>query len=209
MIRVRGVHKTFGKAHTLRGVDLEVREGEVVALMGASGGGKSTLLRCIAGLEQPDQGTIELGTKDIGMVFQAAHLFGHMTALDNVALAPMLSKRHTRAAALKLAQTLLDAQGVGHRAHALPKELSGGEAQRVSIARALAMAPKIWLLDEPTSALDEERTRDICAILKAQVETGATVLLVSHDAQFVESVATRTVWLELGRVAAEPAKDAG
>jgi len=209
MIRVRGVHKTFGKAHTLRGVDLEVREGEVVALMGASGGGKSTLLRCIAGLEQPDQGAIELGTKDIGMVFQAAHLFGHMTALDNVALAPMLSKRHTRAAALKLAQTLLDDQGVGHRAHALPKELSGGEAQRVSIARALAMAPKIWLLDEPTSALDEDRTRDICAMLKAQVETGATVLLVSHDTQFVESVATRTVWLELGRVAAEPAKDAG
>jgi ABC-type polar amino acid transport system ATPase subunit len=177
--------------------------------MGASGGGKSTLLRCIAGLEQPDEGTIELGTKDLGMVFQAAHLFGHMTAIDNVALAPTLRKRHPRAEALLRAQALLDAQGVGHRAHALPKELSGGEAQRVSIARALAMEPKVWLLDEPTSALDEERSHEVAKMLTDQARAGATVLLVSHDTQFVEAVASRTVWLELGRLAAEPAKNAG
>jgi ABC-type polar amino acid transport system ATPase subunit len=198
ILRVRGLTLARGERPILSGVNLDASTGEIVALMGLSGSGKTTILRVLAGLERPDAGEVEV--PKAGMVFQFHYLFEHLTALDNVCLAPVHALRSSRADAERRAGQLLDQLGVGHRAGALPRELSGGEAQRVAIARALAVDPPLLLLDEPTASLDPARRNELGDLLRVLAASGRTLLLTSHDDDFVRDFATRVVVLANGRV---------
>ena len=200
-LRVRGLRLSRGDRVILSGVDLSADTGEVVALMGLSGSGKTTILRVLAGLERADAGDIEV--PKAGMVFQFHFLFEHLTALDNVCLAPVHVQRVSRASAEARARELLHELGVGHRERALPRELSGGEAQRVAIARTLAMNPPVLLLDEPTASLDPARRNDLGDALRRLAAAGRTLLLTSHDDDFVRDFATRVVILADGSVVEE------
>ncbi|MDP2319401.1 MAG: ATP-binding cassette domain-containing protein [Acidobacteriota bacterium] len=200
-LTVRGLHLTRGTRVILQGVDLDARAGEVVALMGLSGSGKTSILRVIAGLDAPDAGAISAGKA--GMVFQFHYLFEHLSAIDNVTLALIHVHRVTRADARGRAQLLLDQLGVGHRAGALPRELSGGEAQRVAIARALAVDPPLLLLDEPTASLDPARRNELGDALRALAATGRALVMTSHDDDFVRAHASRVVVLANGVVVEE------
>ena len=197
-LMVKGLRLKRGQREILRGVDLHAAAGEVVALMGLSGSGKTTILRVIAGLETPDAG--EVSAAKTGMVFQFHYLFEHLSAINNVTLAPVYVHHASRADATTRAQALLDQLGVGHRAGALPRELSGGEAQRVAIARALAVDPPLLLLDEPTASLDPARRNDLGDTLKALAATGRALVMTSHDDDFVREFATRVVVLANGEV---------
>lgn len=200
-LTVRGLRLTRGRREILRGVDLQAAAGEVVALIGLSGSGKTTILRMIAGIEPPDSGVITAAK--VGMVFQFHYLFEHLSAIDNVTLAPIHVVGQSAADARVRAQALLDQLGVGHRAGALPRELSGGEAQRVAIARALAVDPPLLLLDEPTASLDPARRHDLGDALRALAATGRALLMTSHDDDFVREHATRVVVLADGAVVEE------
>ncbi|MGE3277783.1 MAG: amino acid ABC transporter ATP-binding protein [Vicinamibacterales bacterium] len=217
VLEVRGLTLRRGAVAVLDGVDLVVPRGEVVALMGLSGAGKSTILRAVAGLETFDAGTVRVdevtvpaGTgprealrllhQRVGMVFQFHYLFEHLTAIENVCLAPVHAQGLTRADAESRGRRLLDELGVGHRAAALPRELSGGEAQRVAIARALAVNPPVLLLDEPTASLDPARRGELAGTLRDLASSGRTLFITSHDDDFVRDVATRVVILAEGRV---------
>jgi len=195
---VAGLRLSRGSREILRGVDLAARPGEIVALMGLSGSGKTTILRVVAGLERPDAGTVSIGR--VGMVFQFHALFEHLSALHNVALAPVHVQHVARPEAERRARELLDQLGVGHRAAALPRELSGGEAQRVAIARALATDPPLLLLDEPTAALDPARRSELGDALARLAAAGRTLLITSHDDDFVRRFATRVLVLAEGQV---------
>jgi polar amino acid transport system ATP-binding protein len=181
-----------GTREILRGVSFTAARGEIVVLMGASGSGKTTILRCIADLETPDQG--EVRAEPCGMVFQFHCLFEHLTALDNVTLAPIHVGGVSRAVSERAAEQRLTELGVGHRRHALPRELSGGEAQRVAIARALAMEPPLLLLDEPTASLDPERRADLAVTLRELAAGGRALVLTSHDDEFVARLGTPRVF---------------
>jgi polar amino acid transport system ATP-binding protein len=200
-LTVRGLRLTRGARSILQDVNLDVRAGEIVALMGLSGSGKTTILRVIAGLDTPDAGEITAGKT--GMVFQFHYLFEHLSAIDNVMLAPLHVQRIPAADARVRAQHLLDQLGVGHRAGALPRELSGGEAQRVAIARALAVDPPLLLLDEPTASLDPARRNDLGDALRALAGTGRALVMTSHDDDFVREHASRVVVLANGVVVEE------
>jgi ABC-type polar amino acid transport system ATPase subunit len=193
-----GIRLKRGTREILRGVDLHAHAGEVVALMGLSGSGKTTMLRVIAGLEPRDGG--EVSAPKVGMVFQFHYLFEHLCAIDNVMLAPTEVLRVSKGDARTRAQQLLDQLGVGHRAHALPRELSGGEAQRVAIARALAVDPPLLLLDEPTASLDPARRNDLGEALVKLAASGRALVMTSHDDDFVREFATRVVVLANGEV---------
>jgi ABC-type polar amino acid transport system ATPase subunit len=190
-----------GSREILRGVNLHADQGEVVALMGLSGSGKTTILRVIAGLEPSDGG--EVKAAKVGMVFQFHYLFEHLSAMENVTLAPIQVQRVPVDEARRRAQMLLDQLGVGHRASALPRELSGGEAQRVAIARALAVDPPILLLDEPTASLDPARRNDLGDALVQLAKSGRALVMTSHDDEFVRDFATRVVVLANGEVVEE------
>lgn len=217
VLELRGLRLSRGPSAVLKGVTLSAEPGEIVALMGLSGSGKTTILRCVAGLERFDSGEIVVGGvvlhggvdpraarralhQKVGMVFQFHFLFEHLPALDNVALAPVHVQRASRLDAMARAQLLLDRLGVGHRARALPRELSGGEAQRVAIARALAVDPPVLLLDEPTASLDPARCSDLGRTLRQLAADGRTLLLTSHDDEFVQQFADRVVVLAGGVV---------
>jgi ABC-type polar amino acid transport system ATPase subunit len=217
VLEIRGLGLGRSGQRVLDGVDLSVERGEVVALMGLSGAGKSTILRAIAGLEPFDAGTIRVdevtvtagtSTADalhvlhqrVGMVFQFHYLFEHLTAAENVWLAPVHAQGINRRAAETRARGLLAELGVGHRADALPRELSGGEAQRVAIARALAVDPPVLLLDEPTASLDPARRGELASTLRALAASGRTLFVTSHDDDFVRDVATRVLVLAEGVV---------
>lgn len=219
IVRVEQVRLSRGSRVVLDSVSLDVHRGEVVVLMGASGSGKTTLLRALAGLEPFDRGSIDVGgvslgpgvhaatalrslRAKIGMVFQFHCLFEHLTALENICLAPVHVHRAKADQAAGRARELLDQLGVAHRASALPRELSGGEAQRVAIARALATDPQVLLLDEPTASLDPERRTELAGILRTLVDRGRTLLVVTHDEDFASGIATRVVRMEDGRIAA-------
>ena len=232
MLSVRDVWKSFGSTPVLRGVDLEVAQGEVVCLLGRSGSGKSTLLRCISHLELVDAGVIavdgypvgyrvdgkrlvalkerELSARrrEIGMVFQHFHLFPHMTALRNVAYAPVASGSLKPEDADRKARDLLNRVGLAGREAAFPEHLSGGQQQRVAIARALAMDPKLMLFDEPTSALDPELVRDVLDVMRALANEGMTMVVVTHELGFAREVADSVAFMEQGRIVerAPPAK---
>lgn len=194
----KGIRLKRGSREILRGVDLIADAGELVALMGLSGSGKTTMLRVIAGLEPRDGG--EVSAAKVGMVFQFHYLFEHLCAIDNVTLAPTQVMGASIADAKQRAQQLLDQLGVGHRAHALPRELSGGEAQRVAIARALAVDPPLLLLDEPTASLDPARRNDLGEALVQLAKSGRALVMTSHDDDFVRDFATRVVVLANGEV---------
>jgi len=202
VLRIDDLYLRRGTRDILRGVSLAVESGEIVALMGASGAGKTTILRCIAGLETPDAGTVQAAP--CGMVFQFHGLFEHLTALDNVVLAPMHVGRMSRIESRRRARQLLGELGVEHRAHALPRELSGGEAQRVAIARALAMEPPLLMLDEPTASLDPERRADLAITLRALAAGGRAIVLTSHDEDFVADAGARVIRLADGRFSEPP-----
>ena len=214
---MRGLCLSRGERRILRGVDLLVERGEIVALMGLSGSGKTTILRSVAGLERFDAGTVVvdgttlsggMSTGDIrrslrgkvGMVFQFHFLFEHLSALDNICLAPVHVHKVGRVQAEARARELLEHLGVGHRATAFPRELSGGEAQRTAIARALAVDPPLLLLDEPTASLDPARCRELGQTLQTLAGEGRTLVMTSHDDEFVAEFATRVVVLADGCV---------
>jgi polar amino acid transport system ATP-binding protein len=208
------VHKWFGKLHVLDGIDLTIAAGEVVVVCGPSGSGKSTLIRCVNGLERIQRGEIvvlgqsvtrrgvdlpALRTR-VGMVFQAFNLFPHMTALENIMLAPMKVRRLSRAEAEKTARAILARVGLADKADAYPANLSGGQQQRVAIARALAMQPKIMLFDEPTSALDPEMINEVLDVMTSLARDGMTMMCVTHEMGFARRVAHRVVFMDAGQV---------
>jgi len=221
VLRVSALTLALGGRAILRGVNLEVGQGERVALMAPSGAGKTSILRTIVGLEAFDAGEIDVdGVRlrpgplpresqlrnlraKVGIVFQFHHLFAHLTALDNVTLAPRHARGVSRQAAETRARGLLESLGVAERAHALPGELSGGEAQRVAIARALATDPPLLLLDEPTASLDPARRGELGATLKNLAATGRTLVVTTHDTAFARAYATRVVIMAEGVVVEE------
>ena len=208
------VNKWYGKLHVLRDITLSVAAGEVVVVCGPSGSGKSTLIRCVNGLERTQQGdVVVLGQtisrdgvnlprlrSQVGMVFQSFNLFPHMTALDNIMLAPMKVRRLDRADAEKTARALLERVGIPEKAGNYPANLSGGQQQRVAIARALAMQPKIMLFDEPTSALDPEMINEVLDVMTALARDGMTMMCVTHEMGFARRVAHRVIFMDEGSV---------
>jgi ABC-type polar amino acid transport system ATPase subunit len=213
----KNVNKWFGKLHVLRKIDLAVASGEVVVVCGPSGSGKSTLIRCVNGLERVQEGDIAvlgdsitargvnlpaLRTR-VGMVFQSFNLFPHMTALENIMLAPQKVRKLSREAAEKTARTLLTRVGLAEKADNYPANLSGGQQQRVAIARALAMQPKIMLFDEPTSALDPEMINEVLDVMTTLARDGMTMMCVTHEMGFARRVAHRVVFMDEGQVVEE------
>ena len=199
LLTCEGISIQRGDRTLLTDVTCEVSAGSIVAIMGESGTGKTTLLRALAGLESPSSGTITT-QGNVGLVFQFHHLFPHLTALANVALAPIHVRRTGRSQAETRARQLLVQLGVGHRATAYPEELSGGEAQRVAIARALAMEPSLLLMDEPTASLDASRRTDLVVLLRELARQGRGIVIATHDAEFARACANRTLVLEGGRL---------
>jgi glutamate transport system ATP-binding protein len=213
-IEFKGVNKWFGRLHVLSDVDLSVGPGEVIVVCGPSGSGKSTLIRCVNRLEPIQQGEISVhGEKitgsgvdlvklrtEVGMVFQSFNLFPHMTALQNIMLAPRKVKRMGADASEKIARALLDRVRIPDRADYYPANLSGGQQQRVAIARALAMQPKIMLFDEPTSALDPEMINEVLDVMTDLAREGMTMMVVTHEMGFARRVASRVVFMDFGRV---------
>ena len=214
LITINQVQKYYGDNHVLKGIDLDIDAGEVVSVIGRSGSGKSTLLRCINGLESYQEGSIKLGgmtitssdsqaraiSQSVGMVFQSFNLFPHMTALENVMLAPRLVLKKSRAESQELAARMLDKVGLGERLNYSPASLSGGQQQRVAIARALAMQPKVLLCDEITSALDPELVGEVLRVLEQLAADGMTLILVTHEMNFAREVGDRVVFMHQGKV---------
>ena len=208
------MNKWFGNHHALADVDLEVRRGEVVVVLGPSGSGKSTLCRTINRLETIDSGTITLDGQaipaegkalsryraDVGMVFQQFNLFAHKSILDNVTLGPIHTRGVPKQTAEEHAMTLLSRVGIAEQADKLPSQLSGGQQQRAAIARALAMEPKIMLFDEPTSALDPEMIREVLDVMRDLASSGTTMIVVSHEMGFAREAAHRVVFMDEGRI---------
>jgi polar amino acid transport system ATP-binding protein len=216
---LEGVHKSFGRLHVLRGVDLEVRKGEVVCVIGPSGSGKSTLLRCINLLEPPEQGRIMLEGQEItgrrakdgvdfvrrrvGMVFQSFNLFPHKCALDNITVAQQKVLDRSKGEAEEKGRELLERVGLAEKAGEYPERLSGGQQQRVAIARALAMDPNVILFDEVTSALDPELVGDVLEVMKELAGEGMTMVVVTHEMGFARDVADRVVFMDGGVIVEE------
>ena len=213
MIVIENLHKAFGEVEVIKGVNLHIEPQEVVALIGPSGSGKSTLLRCMNYLEEPTAGKVTVaGTpldgeaninkvrEEVGMVFQRFNLFPHMTALENIMLAPMKVKKVSRDDAAKKAKELLERVGLADKAENFPSQLSGGQQQRVAIARALAMEPKVMLFDEPTSALDPEMVGEVLDVMRSLAKEGMTMVIVTHEMGFAREVADRVLFVDDGQV---------
>jgi len=217
VVRIQGLHKSFGSLEVLKGVNLEVTKGEVVVILGPSGSGKSTMLRCINKLEQPTAGKIFLEDTEItdpktninevreqiGMVFQSFNLFPHLTAKGNVVLAQRKVLKRSKAEAERIALEQMDKVGLGDRADYFPSQLSGGQQQRVAIARALSMNPHVMLFDEVTSALDPELVRGVLDVMKQLAAGGMTMLVVTHEMGFARDVASRAVFMDGGVIVEE------
>lgn len=217
LAEVKNLQKSFGKLQVLRGVDLTLQSGEVVVLVGPSGCGKSTLLRCLNGLELASEGTVtvagmQLGDphtdlnavrRKVGMVFQRFNLFPHLTALENVTLAPCKVLGISPDAAEAQGRELLERVHLEHKAHAYPSQLSGGQQQRVAIARALAVKPKLMLFDEPTSALDPELVGEVLEVMRDLARQGMTMCVATHEMVFAEEVAHRVAFLDQGKIIEE------
>lgn len=227
ILRLSGIHKRYGSLHVLKGISLDVTEGEVVCIIGPSGSGKSTLLRLINYLETPDEGQIFLNSQrayfdsgkgkyleldsrgarevrtQIGMVFQQFELFPHMTVAENVMVGPRLVKGETSMRAKERALELLRTVGLSSKAYAYPEQLSGGQKQRVAIARALAMEPKLMLFDEATSALDPELVGEVLNVIRKLAMNGMTMILVTHEMGFARKVANRVIFMDDGKIVEE------
>jgi ABC-type polar amino acid transport system ATPase subunit len=221
VIEFHQVNKWFGSLHVLRDIDLKIEAGEVVVVCGPSGSGKSTLIRCINRLEtiqsgeltvdglslvDPNLDTVKLRA-NVGMVFQSFNLYPHMTALQNITLAPLKVKGVGRLDAEKQARDLLDRVGIPEKASAYPANLSGGQQQRVAIARALAMRPKIMLFDEPTSALDPEMIKEVLDVISALAREGMTMVVVTHEMGFAKEMGDRVLFMDQGLLVEEGTPD--
>lgn len=217
IVSINQLHKSFGDLEVLKGVDLEVRTGEVIVIIGASGSGKSTLLRCINKLEETSSGQLIVDGQDIndrgvdinelrtetGMVFQQFNLFPHMTILQNVTLGPRKVRGMNKSAADQWGMELLDKVGLNDKAQAYPDTLSGGQKQRVAIARALSLKPKVMLFDEPTSALDPELVGEVLNVMKQLAHEGMTMIVVTHEMGFAKEVADRAIFIDKGLIEEE------
>lgn len=217
MLQLKNISKNFGELEVLRDISININEGEVVCIIGPSGSGKSTLLRCINQLEEPTHGEILFQNSDtmskeydirkfreeVGMVFQRFNLFPLKTVLENIMLAPVLTKRMTKNDSRKCALELLDKVGLASKANDYPHTLSGGQQQRVAIARSLAMEPKALLFDEPTSALDPELVGDVLEVMQDLANEGMTMIVVTHEMGFAKDVADRVIFMSDGYVVEE------
>lgn len=222
------VHKSFGALEVLKGISVSAREGDVISIIGSSGSGKSTFLRCINFLETPDRGRIIVGGEEVrvktanngrstgadqdqidrirtqlGMVFQSFNLWSHMTVLQNVMEGPIHVLKQPKAEARERAMALLDKVGIAQKHDAYPAELSGGQQQRVAIARALCMQPKVMLFDEPTSALDPELVGEVLGVMRDLAAEGRTMIVVTHEMGFAREISSHTVFLHQGRIEEE------
>ena len=217
LIKVENLHKDFGGLQVLKGIDFQVRKGEVVSIIGPSGGGKSTFLRCLNLLEEPTQGKIWLAGEEItapgvdvnrhrqkmGMVFQHFNVFNNLNVLDNITLAPKLEKKVPKDEAEKRAMELLKTVGLEDKRRQFPRKLSGGQKQRLAIVRALAMDPDVILFDEPTSALDPEMVKGVLNVIKDLAKSGMTIVIVTHEMAFAREVSDRVVFIDGGVIAEE------
>lgn len=222
-LEVDDIHKRFGDLEVLKGISLTAHDGDVISLIGSSGSGKSTFLRCINFLEMPDQGTVRLAGQAVevkqgrrgpvanerqlqalrtrlGFVFQSFNLWPHMTILENIIEAPMRVKGMARPDAIALAESLLAKVGIADKRHTYPSHMSGGQQQRAAIARALAMEPQVILFDEPTSALDPELVAEVLGVMRGLAEEGRTMVIVTHEMGFAREVSTQAVFLHQGRI---------
>ena len=214
MIRTENLHKSFGDLHVLQGVDQTIRKGEVVSIIGPSGGGKSTFLRCLNLLEKPEEGkiffqgteitgkgvNIDIHRQKMGMVFQHFNIFPHLSVAENITLAPKLLRGLSESQANDLARDLLDRVGLLSKFDEMPGNLSGGQKQRLAIVRALAMEPEVMLFDEPTSALDPEMVGEVLDVIKGLVKTGMTSVIVTHAMRFAREVSNRCLFIADGKV---------
>ena len=214
LIRVEDLHKIFGELHAINGVSEEIKEGEVVVIVGPSGSGKSTFLRSLNLLEEPDRGHVYFEDVDItdkkvdinkhrqkmGMVFQHFNLFPHKTILDNITMAPIKLLGKSKEEAEKRAMELLELVGLEAKAKAYPSQLSGGQKQRIAIVRSLAMNPEVMLFDEPTSALDPEMVGEVLELMKRLAQDGMTMVVVTHEMGFAKEVATRVIFMDEGQI---------
>jgi len=216
-VKVTGLKKSYGSNEVLKGIDMEVQEGEVVCVIGPSGSGKSTFLRCLNLLEEITAGKVVVDDRDlsdkksdinkirenIGMVFQHFNLFPHKTVLQNITFAPVELKKQTKAEAEKTAMGLLERVGLSDKANAFPASLSGGQKQRVAIARALAMNPDVMLFDEPTSALDPEMVGEVLGVMQDLAREGMTMIIVTHEMGFAREVGNRVIFMDGGYIVEE------
>lgn len=214
ILQVHGLHKRFGKHHVLNGITESIRKGEVVSLIGPSGGGKSTFLRCLNLLERPERGKIffegvditaphvdlDLHRQKMGMVFQHFNVFANMTVEQNITMAPVLLGRKTKQEAAAQARALLDRVGLLDKLSQYPQKLSGGQKQRLAIVRALAMEPEVMLFDEPTSALDPEMVGEVLSVIQDLVKTGMTTVIVTHEMAFAREISDRVFFMDGGHV---------
>ena len=214
MIRTENLHKSFGDLHVLQGVDQTIRKGEVVSIIGPSGGGKSTFLRCLNLLEKPEEGkiffqgteitgkgvNIDIHRQKMGMVFQHFNIFPHLSVAENITLAPKMLRGLSESQANDLARDLLDRVGLLSKFDEMPGNLSGGQKQRLAIVRALAMEPEVMLFDEPTSALDPEMVGEVLDVIKGLVKTGMTSVIVTHEMRFAREVSDRCLFIAEGKV---------
>ena len=217
MIKVENLHKSFGDLEVLKGVSEHIKKGEVISIIGPSGGGKSTFLRCLNMLEKPDSGKIIFEGVDItnektdinihrqkmGMVFQHFNVFPHLTVKENITLAPVMLKKKTKEEASEMADKLLERVGLLDKASEYPRRLSGGQKQRLAIVRALAMEPDVMLFDEPTSALDPEMVGEVLEVIKQLAEEGMTIVTVTHEMGFAREVSDRVLFFDGGVIAEE------
>ena len=217
MIKVENLHKSFGDLEVLKGVSEHIKKGEVISIIGPSGGGKSTFLRCLNMLEKPDSGKIIFEGVDItnektdinihrqkmGMVFQHFNVFPHLTVKENITLAPVMLKKKTKEEASEMADKLLERVGLFDKSNEYPSRLSGGQKQRLAIVRALAMEPDVMLFDEPTSALDPEMVGEVLEVIKQLAEEGMTIVTVTHEMGFAREVSDRVLFFDGGVIAEE------
>jgi len=214
LIEFRGFNKFFGEQQVLKGIDLQVKSGEVIVILGPSGCGKSTLLRCLNGLEVAHGGSLKFAGRElldkstdwreirqqIGMVFQSYHLFPHMSVLDNLLLGPLKVQRRQRREAQQQAEALLERVGLLDKRDAFPRQLSGGQQQRIAIVRSLCMNPRVMLFDEVTAALDPEMVKEVLEVIQGLAREGMTLLIVTHEMAFARAVADRIVFMDAGRI---------
>ena len=216
-LKIKNLHKTFGKNHVINGINFELEEGERVVILGPSGSGKSTFLRCINWMEEPTSGEIYLDgvlvteknirkiRRNVGMVFQHFNLINNLTVMDNLTLAPVKLKLMKQKEAEKRAKELLKHIGLPDKADAFPASLSGGQKQRVAIIRAMMLSPEVLLFDEPTSALDPESIGDVLSLIRELADRGMTIMIVTHEMSFAKEIATRIVFIDKGKIIEEGA----